>query len=140
MAKETIPSEQFRNITAKLHMHSEQALWRAVITQALMDAASQSSKPADRLHKQEAVKWLTSVDEHFRTVCDYAGFDPHYIARMVEAALARRCRWRVEHVHDRANPHSVYTKARAKRRSRLLRMQSAEKKRKHKKENNHAHA
>ncbi len=73
----------------------EPGLWRAVITQALMDAASHSRKSDARRTRDEALKWLLSNTSDFEAVCDNAGFDPSYIRRRAKEALQRGCEWRL---------------------------------------------
>jgi hypothetical protein len=73
----------------------EPGLWRAVITQALMDAASRSRKSEARRSREDALKWLLSNGPDFEVVCDNAGFDPGYIRRRAKEALARGCEWRL---------------------------------------------
>lgn len=73
----------------------EPGLWRAVITQALMDAASQSLKSEARRTKHDALKWLLSESRDFEAVCDHAGFDPGYVRRRAKEALQRGCEWRL---------------------------------------------
>ena len=73
----------------------EQGIWRAVITQALMDAASQSQKSEARRTRSDALNWLLSNTSDFEAVCDNAGFDPDYIRRRAKEALARGCEWRL---------------------------------------------
>lgn len=75
-------------------LRGEQALWRAVITQALMDAASQSGKMEAQYEKSQALCWLTSYSDDFKTVCDLANYPPDYIRGRAIRALARNCRWR----------------------------------------------
>lgn len=75
-------------------LRGEQALWRAVITQALMDAASQSSKMEACYEKRQATCWLTGYGEDFKTVCDLANFPPDYVRERAARALARNCQWR----------------------------------------------
>ena len=72
----------------------EQALWRAVIVQALMDASCGSKKQEAQQAKQEAIVWLRGNSKDFMTVCYYAGFEPDYVRRMVRDALERGCQWR----------------------------------------------
>ena len=73
----------------------EPSLWKAVITQALMDAASRSGKSEAARHKREALAWLLDASSDFETVCDNAGLDPDYVRCRVREALARDCRWRL---------------------------------------------
>ncbi|MDX2095181.1 MAG: hypothetical protein SFW64_04500 [Alphaproteobacteria bacterium] len=73
----------------------EQSIWRAVITQALMDAASQSRKSEARRSRSDALNWLLSDSRDFEAVCDNAGFDPGYVRRRAKEALARGCEWRL---------------------------------------------
>ncbi len=79
-----------------LKARAEIGLWRAVITQALMDAGSESRKPEALYHKFEATAWLPGNSRDFVTVCDYAGLDPRYVLRMAARALANGCKWRAE--------------------------------------------
>jgi hypothetical protein len=73
----------------------EQSIWRAVITQALMDAASQSRKTEAKRTRNDALNWLLSESRDFEAVCDNAGFDPGYIRRRAKEALARGFEWRL---------------------------------------------
>lgn len=73
----------------------EQSIWRAVITQALMDAASQSRKSEAKRSRSDALHWLLSDSRDFEAVCDNAGFDPGYIRRRAKEALSRGCEWRL---------------------------------------------
>ncbi len=74
----------------------EVALWRAVITQALMDASSQSHKMEAQYEKSQALCWLAGHSEDFRTVCDFADFPPDYVRCRSRIALKRDCKWRRE--------------------------------------------
>lgn len=73
----------------------EPGLWRAVITQALMDAASQSRKSEAKRSRLDALKWLLGDTRDFEAVCDNAGFDPGYVRRRAREALERGCEWRL---------------------------------------------
>lgn len=73
----------------------EPGLWRAVITQALMDASSHSSKPGTSKHKADAIEWLKGETDDFLYVCDQAGLDPDYVRERAQEALARDCVWRL---------------------------------------------
>lgn len=74
----------------------EQALWRAVIVQALMDAGSNSQKMEAKYEKSQAECWLTGYGEDFKVVCDFAGFNADYVRTKSKQALARGCKWRSE--------------------------------------------
>lgn len=73
----------------------EPGLWRAVITQALMDAASQSHKSEARRSRHDALEWLLNEGTDFEVVCDNAGLDPDYVRSRARQALARGCQWRL---------------------------------------------
>jgi len=77
-------------------VRGEHALWRAVITQALMDAGSKSHKAEAKRDRLAALKWLTIKNPDFDTVCDHAGLAADYVRSMVKRALARGCQWRAE--------------------------------------------
>lgn len=73
---------------------NEQALWKAVITQALMDAGSNSRKVEAMQEKEAAIRWLLGASEDFTAVCLHAGMDPGYVRRKAMEAIARGCSWR----------------------------------------------
>ena len=73
----------------------EPSLWRAVITQALMDAASQSRKPEAKRLRNDAMKWLLTNSADFVEVCDHAGLDPDYVRSRTILALTRGFEWRL---------------------------------------------
>ena len=69
-------------------------LWCAVITQALMDAGSNSKKTRDKKAKIDAIKWLREDSSYFLEVCFRANLDPKYVKRKAAEALNRGCKWR----------------------------------------------
>lgn len=73
----------------------EPGLWRAVITQALMDAATSSSKAEARRIRTDAIAWLLSDSSDFESVCDNANLCPDYVRSRARAALERNCQWRL---------------------------------------------
>ncbi len=75
-------------------IHGEKALWRAVIVQALMDAACGSRKPEAQQWKHDALIWLRGTSRDFFTVAYYAGFEPEYLRSMIAKALDGNCQWR----------------------------------------------
>jgi len=72
----------------------EKALWRAVITQALMDAGSLSSKREMKYHKAQAISWLSGTSPDFKQVCEMADMDYEYVREKAKQAIARGCSWR----------------------------------------------
>ncbi|MDZ5762012.1 hypothetical protein Cyrtocomes_00378 [Candidatus Cyrtobacter comes] len=70
------------------------AMWRAVITQALIDASSNSRKKSLRIHRAKSRKWLLDCDEDFLTVCFLADLDPLQTQEKIRKALDRNCKWR----------------------------------------------
>ena len=73
----------------------EPGLWRAVITQALMDAATASRKAEARRIRADAISWLLSPSDDFDAVCDNAGLDPDYVRSRAAEAVERNCIWRL---------------------------------------------
>jgi hypothetical protein len=71
-----------------------QALWRSVITQALIDAASNSKKKIDKLNRVRAIQWLKGDSEDFFEVCILSDMDPSYVKHKAQQALQRGCKWR----------------------------------------------
>lgn len=81
--------------TAGSFADHEPGLWRAVITQALMDAASQSRKSEAKRSRSAALTWLLGDSPDFEVVCDNAGFDPDYVRTRAQQALERGFEWRL---------------------------------------------
>lgn len=71
---------------------AEQAIWRAVIVQSITDAISRSAKREAAQHRREALTWLTNFSRDFRTVCDYAGYDPVYVQERIQKLLHEHAR------------------------------------------------
>lgn len=80
----------------------EMALWTAVITQALMDAGSESRKPEAQHEKARAIRWLLGNSEDFITVCQNAGLSPQYVRSKAKSAIERGCAWRRGMAEQRA--------------------------------------
>ncbi len=95
--KNNIQSNYCQNINwtdQKFLEAPEKSLWRAVITQALMDAASRSQKKSKIAHKMQALQWLLLEDEFFTEVCHYADFEPSVLKVIIEDVLKNGCKWR----------------------------------------------
>ncbi len=89
------PSTLFTPQSTDHFADHEPGLWRAVITQALLDAVTRSQKSDARRTRETARNWLLSETRDFEIVCDNAGFDPGYVRRRAREALLRGCEWRL---------------------------------------------
>lgn len=70
-------------------VRGEVAMWRAVITQALMDALSGSNKTEMQYERSQAVVWLEGRGKDFHTVCHFAQLDPAYVRERAKWAIQR---------------------------------------------------
>lgn len=96
MIKYVFPYELIDDLSPPRHFADrEPGLWRAVITQALMDASSNSQKSENLRHKHEALQWLKGDTDDFLTVCEHAGLDPDYVREQAALAIKRGCSWRL---------------------------------------------
>lgn len=85
----------------------ECALWKAVITQALMDAGSKSLKPESTQEKRRAIQWLLGGSDDFITVCLHADLDPEYVREKARIAIQRGCVWRAQASSTKSVPAPV---------------------------------
>jgi hypothetical protein len=74
----------------------EQALWCAVITQAMIDATSNQRKPEAIHQKMDATRWLTGNSPDFIEVCERAGLPPDYVRKRAKKALTNPGAWRTD--------------------------------------------
>lgn len=96
MDKPRLPiGTQYPQSTPHSFADHEQGLWRAVITQALMDAANNSKKPEAKQAKKEALTWLQGDSDDFFYVCDQANLPASYVREKAAQALKRGCSWRL---------------------------------------------
>lgn len=78
-------------------VQGELSLWKAVLTQALMDAKTTSQRGDVSKWRRDAIAFLTEPlsRKDFDTVCVNAGFDPDYVKNKVDRALSNGCQWRL---------------------------------------------
>lgn len=74
----------------------EEALWKAVIAQAMVDALSSNRKQEFIQYKNEAIRWLTTNSKDFLDVCERAGLDANYVRIRAKRAFANPSEWRTE--------------------------------------------
>jgi len=72
----------------------EEALWRAVIMQALSDAGSQSAKRETKFHRAQATAWFSKRNPDFQLVCSLAGLEANYVFERAHKAIRGGCKWR----------------------------------------------
>ncbi len=89
-----VPYEDANGYSAYDYAAGEQAVWRSVIMQALIDAASNSKKKENMQWKEEALIWLRGTSADFYTVCQNAGYEPEYVREIAADAIKRNCIWR----------------------------------------------
>ena len=77
-------------------------LWKAVITQALMDAGNNAKDRFAKAARRKALLWLTTRSDDFLYVCEMADLEPEYVEAKVKYALSRGCKWREDHREARA--------------------------------------
>ena len=94
-------SSEFSTIYKK-EIHAFKSLWKAVITQALMDASSNSKKKFAKKQKIEALKWLLDDKKNsdFERVCCLADLEYQKVFAKVKIALSNGCRWRNDKKSD----------------------------------------
>jgi len=78
------------------YTQGEEAMWRAVIMQALMDACARWGRHDWYVNKLEAIRWLTSGGEDFLDVCERASLDHNFVRVRAKKAMANPGAWRTE--------------------------------------------
>lgn len=58
-------------------------LWKAVLSQLIQDAFSNTYESKERSFKQHARDYLKHIHRDFAEVCQNAGFDPSFVHRKV---------------------------------------------------------
>lgn len=65
----------------------EQALWRAVITQAIADASGKTN--CTSFERRVALDWLFKPDGNFNSVCALADLDPDYTRKLARQHIEK---------------------------------------------------
>ncbi len=65
----------------------EQALWQAVIRQAVLDATSAPTNSIARKEKTRAIIWFSMQDKDFLFVCEMAGMNPAFVLDRARKAI-----------------------------------------------------
>ena len=65
----------------------EKKLWKAVLNQVFQDAFEYSGNKREEGEKKHALDYLKTMHEDYYMVCEYAGFDPHYVHTKVKKKI-----------------------------------------------------
>lgn len=66
---------------------SETMLYKAVITQAVIDATNISKMPRDRLMEKDAKNWILGNGDYFQKICYLAGIEPGFVIKITKEAI-----------------------------------------------------
>lgn len=69
---------------------NRQALWKAVVLQALLDLKSTSKKKMAKCARNQADKWINLYNKNFLRVCGLADLDPDYVISHKRKIIAER--------------------------------------------------
>lgn len=62
-------------------------LYKAIITQAIIDATNISDGPRAKIIEQDAKKWIFSNSEYFQKICHIAGIEPSFVIKITKEAI-----------------------------------------------------
>jgi hypothetical protein len=91
-----IKNKAIKNIAPDKKYNPQTGLWRAVITQAVMDTFINSKRTSEILAKKNATEWLNINNPNFIMVCDFAHLNPYWVLKKVRYALENPRLWRRE--------------------------------------------
>ena len=78
--------QKFEQTESNQPQTPEEYLWVCVLSKAAHDAIYTS----DWLEARKAIAWFRSNNKEFKEVCQYAGFNPDYVADKMERPLNER--------------------------------------------------
>ncbi|AZU37334.1 hypothetical protein BBB02_01835 [Wolbachia endosymbiont of Bemisia tabaci] len=64
-------------------------LWQSVISQAMIDAASNCKKTESLVEKRKAISWLSDFSQDFVETCILADCDPLYVKNKIQPILKK---------------------------------------------------
>ena len=71
---------------------SEITLYKAIITQAIIDATDISELPRAKLLEQDAKVWIFGNSDHFQKICYMAGIEPGFVVKITKEAIKLNCK------------------------------------------------
>ena len=66
---------------------SEIILYKAIVTQAVIDATNISDLPRARAIEKDAKKWIFGNGDYFQKICYIAGIEPDFVMRITKEAI-----------------------------------------------------
>jgi hypothetical protein len=66
---------------------AEVRLYKAILTQALIDASNTSSSPEAKKHELEAKNWIFGNSNYFKEVCYNAEISPDFMRQITKEAI-----------------------------------------------------
>jgi|GEM_PF-4311239 len=82
-------NSDFEHDDSALEPLKEQALWQAVILQAISDATHAPINQRTRKLKTQAIIWFSLTNKDFLCVCELAVLEPKYVINNVKKAIKR---------------------------------------------------
>ena len=62
-------------------------LYKAIITQAIIDATNISDAPRAKTLETDAKKWIFSNSDYFQKICYIAGIEPSFVVKITKEAI-----------------------------------------------------
>ena len=81
------------NIFTSEHSSPERRLFIAVLSQAVHDAFSNH---VPKLEKRQAQSWLMSNSKDFKSICEHAGRNAHYVFEKIRKKILRCNGWNID--------------------------------------------
>lgn len=69
------------------NLSPEVILYKAIITQAIIDATNISPSPKARFLEKEAKSWIFGKGDYFQKICYIAGIEPDFVVKITQEAI-----------------------------------------------------
>jgi hypothetical protein len=91
---------------------SEIILYKAIITQAIIDATNISTAPRARAMELDAKEWIFGNSDYFQKICHMARIEPGFVIKITKEAIKLNCQ-KIEFIREESEK-SALTMARGK--------------------------
>ena len=107
------PFERLKDYTTS----PEVSLYKAIITQAIIDATNTSILPQPKTLEKEAKNWIFGKSEYFQRICYLAGIEPDFVVKITQEAIRLNHRkFKLnKNKHDELQKRHIVKKSNAKR-------------------------